>query len=255
MTTLLWAHATRDQLREAAPRAVAVLPVGAVEQHGPHLPTGTDAAVAEAVAREACGRTAADVTTLLAPTLAFGSSDHHLPFGGTLSLSPATLSAVLADLLRSLRAGGCERALIVNGHGGNAEICGAAAKAAAVERDMLVAAVSYWHVSEAPEELEGLPFPGHAGAFETSLMLALADGDVHRESLAPSPGWDGRGAGGAAAGALPAGVVIDDPREWERLDGWTDDPRAGTAACGAGAIERAGRGVAAVIDALARRRR
>ena len=260
MTMLLWARATREQLREAAPRAVAVLPVGAVEQHGPHLPTGTDAAVAEAVARAACERTGAGVVTLLAPTLAFGSSDHHLPFGGTLSLSPATLSAVLADLLRSLRAGGCERALIVNAHGGNAEICGAAAKSAAVACDMLVGAVSYWNVSEAPGELGGLPFPGHAGAFETSLMLALAEGEVERGALAPSPGWAGCGAGevrGALASAPepPVGAVVDDPREWERIGGWTDDPRAATAASGTRAIERAGRGVAAVIDALARRER
>ncbi|ADB51359.1 creatininase family protein [Conexibacter woesei] len=259
MTTLLWERATRERLRALAPEAVAVLPVGAVEQHGPHLPTGTDALVAGAVARAACERLPDGVTALLAPTLAYGSSDHHLPFGGTLSLSPATLAAVLGDLLRSLRAGGCERALIVNAHGGNAEICGAVAQAAAIEHDMLAAAVSYWRVSAPPATLAGWPFPGHAGAYETSLVLALAGDDVDVAQLAPSPAVGGRGGerrvdGGAPADPL-AGTVVADPRAWVRLGGWTDDPREASAAAGEDALERAANAVADVIAALARRDR
>lgn len=263
MTTLLWERATRERLRALAPEAVAVLPVGAVEQHGPHLPTGTDALVADAVARAACEQLPDGVTALLAPTLAYGSSDHHLPFGGTLSLSPATLAAVLGDLLRSLRAGGCERALIVNAHGGNAEICGAVAQAAAIEHDMLAAAVSYWRVSTPPAPLAGRPFPGHAGAYETSLVLALAGDDVDVAQLAPSPGAGGgerraggsAGAGGSASADPPAGAVVADPREWVRLGGWTDDPREASAAAGEDALERAASAVAEVIAVLARRAR
>lgn len=279
MTTLFWERATRERLRALAPEAVAVLPVGAVEQHGPHLPTGTDALVADAVARAACEQLPDGVTALLAPTLAYGSSDHHLPFGGTLSLSPATLAAVLGDLLRSLRAGGCERALIVNAHGGNAEICGAVAQAAAIEHDMLAAAVSYWRVSTPPAALAGRPFPGHAGAYETSLVLALARDDVDVAQLAPSPGDGGgerraggsagaggsgsagasgsgsAGAGGSASADPLAGAVVADPREWVRLGGWTDDPREASAAAGEDALERAASAVAEVIAVLARRAR
>src|SRR5262245_30841890 len=113
---------TRDQARALAPEALVVLPVGAIEQHGPHLPVGTDYFVVEHIARAAAMSLADRVPILVAPALPFGSSHHHLPFGGTLSLSTETYYRALRDLAESLIASGFRRIFILNGHGGNNEL-------------------------------------------------------------------------------------------------------------------------------------
>jgi creatinine amidohydrolase len=92
-----------------------LVPVGSVEQHSPYGIIGTDFVTAEAVARKA-----AEVLNLLvAPTLCYGVSPHHMGFKGTVSLSTETLAAVAADIVRSLAAHGFRRIVFVNGHGGN----------------------------------------------------------------------------------------------------------------------------------------
>lgn len=243
MALVEWGSATRERLAEVAGSAVAVLPVGAVEQHGPHLPTATDAVVAAEVSRRAAALTAGEADVALLPVLAYGSSDHHLPFGGTLSLAPATLAAVLADLLRSLAHGGFRRVLVVNGHGGNRELCGAAVKQGAVEHGILAAAVSYWDLLGRQPGLDGVP--GHAGAFETSAMLALRRDEVRMDRAVPSPG--------AGSPAPHPAVVLEEPGAWQRIGGFTDDPRRADAALGERAIDEAARALAAVIGAIARR--
>ena len=92
-----------------------IIPLGSTEQHGPTGAIGTDALTAEAVALELGRRSGVLVT----PVQAFGMAEHHLGFAGTMSLQPATLLAVLHDLVLSLATHGCERILVVNGPGGN----------------------------------------------------------------------------------------------------------------------------------------
>ena len=107
------------------------MPTGAVEQHGPHLPTGTDSILSAAVC-EAAAHLAAKPSTrdfVLAPGVPIGASDHHLPFGGTISRKPETLMAVLSDIMLSMHSAGAKRLVIVNGHGGNVGICHATAAA------------------------------------------------------------------------------------------------------------------------------
>ncbi len=125
MTLLQWREHNRETLGEALPEAVVVLPVGATEQHGRHLATGTDALLAETTVRRATELAAprSPRPLIVAPTLAFGTSEHHLPFGATLSLRPETLLAVLLDLARSVSEGGGRRLILLNGHGGNCGIC------------------------------------------------------------------------------------------------------------------------------------
>ena len=110
---------TREEARTAAPNSLVVLPVGAIEQHGPHLPVGTDFYTIDYVAREAAAIAARQIPILITPALPFGSSDHHLPFGGTMSLSTNTYYLVIHDLAKSLIASGFRRIFILNGHGGN----------------------------------------------------------------------------------------------------------------------------------------
>ena len=149
---------------EEGPRRLLVVPVGSLEQHGPHLPLDTDTRIAVAVARRACAGRAG---VALAPAFCIGASGEHADFPGTLSIGTVALSALLVELGRhaSLH---WPALLLVNGHGGNA----AAVEAAAGRLGYEGRAAHAWHA--------GLPSgDAHAGRFETSIMLALAPGAVH----------------------------------------------------------------------------
>jgi creatinine amidohydrolase len=236
----LWAEMTRDEVARIAPRALTVLPVASIEQHGPHLPTVTDTALVDAVLDRACELLPDGTTILRAPTLCYGASDHHLAFGATLSLTSSTFEAVLRDLLRSLALAGCSRVLIVNGHGGNESICRVAAGDAAREHELVVATASYWQLEAPPE---GIPFPGHAGQFETSMLLAAKEGLVRLDLARPSPG---------SSSSQLRGVQLNEPDLWTRIDGFTDDPTHASAEEGVVQIERFAKALAAVMAALSK---
>jgi len=124
---------------------VVVLPIGATEQHGPHLPTGTDSLIVGAVAREAVRRAAGPSTRNLVLTATVRSAlGPSLPLGGTLSLQTETVTGVLLDLLRSVQRAGGSRVFIVNGHGGNRGPCHSAAHAASTRYGMHVGYLDYW---------------------------------------------------------------------------------------------------------------
>lgn len=208
---------TRAELRKRAPSATVVLPLASTEQHGPHLALATDRVLAERVARAAAGGAAEQVPVLVAPALAYGSADHHR-FAGALSLSAGTLAQVLVDLLRSLALAGVSRVFLVNGHGGNTDAMRLAAKDVVNSHRLTVASCNYWDV--AANELVALSpeVPGHAGHFETSLMLAVAP-DLVRADLRPD-----HAVGPPALFAAPpaTGISVDSAGEWERVDGYTD---------------------------------
>jgi creatinine amidohydrolase len=168
---------TRERLAALAPSALVVVPTGATEQHGPHLPVGTDFLVVERVARMAAELVDTNAfPVLVAPTLPFGSSHHHLPFGGTMSLTTDVYYRVLMDLGATLVTSGFRRIFFLNGHGGNHELAQLAARDLALQQTAHVAATSYWvlawsQLADAGARELGR-YPGHASAFETSLMLA-----------------------------------------------------------------------------------
>jgi creatinine amidohydrolase len=145
-----------------------VVPLGAVEQHGPHLPVATDAVVATEVAARAVP---ALVGALLAPALAYGASGEHESFPGTVSLGTAALTTLLVEYGRSA-CRWADRLLVVNGHGGNLDAVRAAVPLLRSEgRDVA------WFPCGVPGG------DAHAGRTETSLMLHLAPERV-RETLA-----------------------------------------------------------------------
>jgi mycofactocin system creatininase family protein len=129
-----------------------VVPLGATEQHGPHLPIGTDTIIARALASSVSG-------AMIAPALPYGSSGEHAGFAGTLSIGQAALELVLVELVRSCS---LPRALFVSAHGGNAEPLGAAVDRLRGEGRDVWAWSPRWKGD------------AHAGRIETSVILALA---------------------------------------------------------------------------------
>lgn len=222
---LLFHEATRAEL-QAAQKSLLILPVGATEQHGPHLPTGTDFLFVESIARKAAVVAARQIPVLVAPTLPYGCSQHHLPFGGTLSLSTEVYYRAVYDLAESAVISGFRRIFILNGHGGNHEIIQLVARDLALKHPAYLAAGSYWDVAETElfrsgARNQGL-VPGHAGAFETSMMLSL------RPDLVIEP----RPARPDNRHAAPAKFRSEYYGFWQNTDGYTDSPAAGTAADG-----------------------
>jgi creatinine amidohydrolase len=183
-------HASPDLGAMAASGAVALVPVGAVEQHGPHLPVGLDVWVAGAVARAVAAR---EPGVLAAEPLAYGVSAHHNAFPGALTLRPATFIAVAVDVCRSLARNGFFPVLL-NGHGGNRAAL-AVAVAELGETGVRAAAFSYFDLI-AEEARAILPDAdhgcGHACALETSLMMHLLPAAVRRERIPAGgtpPSW------------------------------------------------------------------
>jgi len=221
--TLRWPEA------EAAPRRLLVVPLGSLEQHGPHLPMDTDTRIAVAVASRACaGRDGVG----LAPAVAIGASGEHAGFPGTLSIGTDALYLLLAELGRhaSLH---WPAMLLVNGHGGNAEAVTAAVRTLRAEGR----ACHAWHA--------GLPGSGladpHAGRFETSVLLALAPELVRLEKAAPG---DTRPLPEIMPQLRAAGVRAVSP------NGVLGDPAGASAAEGEELLRQLTAGLAARLDTL-----
>ncbi len=155
----------------AGAHALLVVPLGATEQHGPHLPLDTDTTIAVALA----DRLAAErEDVLVAPALPYGSSGEHQGFAGTLSLGQGATELVILELIRSATVT-FDRVLLLNAHGGNAgPLSRAVARLAEEGRD-----VRAWNPAAAWSG------DAHAGLIETSVMLALAPGSVDMARATP----------------------------------------------------------------------
>lgn len=175
-------------------RTVALLPVGAVEAHGPHLPTSTDVIIAEAMA-EVGGRRleAAGWGALLLPPVAYTAAPFAAAFPGTVSVSAATVTALILDVARSVASWGIGVLALANAHLDPAHVASLHAAAAAVEGEGLVA-VAFPDVTRKPWALrlteEFKSGACHAGRYEGSIVLAARPELVRRQvqqGLAPNP--------------------------------------------------------------------
>jgi creatinine amidohydrolase len=222
---------TREASAARAGEALVVVPIGATEQHGPHLPLGTDFLIVEHVARAAAqmARSEGGFDVLVAPTLPFGSSHHHLTFGGTVSLASEGYHGALRDMTASLIRSGFRRIFLLNGHGGNHELMQLVVRDLALEHPVNLAAASYWNLAAEAVDGSGLleaMLPGHAGVFETSLILAL------RPELVAQP-LPHRGEAELARVAIPRTAFrAERAGFWERIDGYTDSPDQASAELG-----------------------
>ncbi|MDY6779567.1 MAG: creatininase family protein [Halobacteria archaeon] len=153
---------------------VALLPTGSTEQHGPHAPLCTDSLIASEVAGETASRT--DAVSL--PPVTVGVSEEHRGFDGTLHVSPDTFRSYVSDILTSLSCHGCERAVLVNGHGGNIDALDEVCAETTRSGDMFATTWTWWNAVDDPD------FDmGHAGPLETSLVLHLEPELVDDDSV------------------------------------------------------------------------
>ncbi|MGX1849926.1 creatininase family protein [Streptomyces sp. NPDC055299] len=190
MTEHRWNRLTAPDLRDLALRdAVVLLPVGSTEQHGAHLPTGVDDFLAAEVCRRAAVA-AAPLPVVVAPSVSCGLAEHHMPFGGTLTLSLPTFHALLRDMCRSILRAGFRRILLVNGHGGNVTALHALVNELTVELQAPIAVTSYFTAGREviADTLETQRHLMHACEGETSMALAAFPDLVHTEEVAGAVG-------------------------------------------------------------------
>ncbi|MTW15970.1 creatininase family protein [Rhodoplanes serenus] len=205
-----WGDMTwRDFASADTARWIAVLPVAAVEQHGPHLPVATDTLIAEAHLARVAALLPADLPATLLPVQAIGHSTEHLAFPGTLTFSAETALRAWTEIGESVHRAGLRKLVIVTSHGGNVQAIDLVARDLRVRLGMLVV-TTHWHrfgypdgVFARDEQHHGI----HAGDIETSLVLAHRPETVRTEAI---------------ANAVPASVAIE--REFRWLHPYTPAP-------------------------------
>ena len=249
-----WDLTTQDFADIDADRVVAILPVGAVEQHGPHLPVRVDAAINAGIIARAVELMPPDHPALVLPMMAVGKSDEHLAFPGTLTLSYETLARVWFELGESVHRAGIRKILFFNSHGGQPQLLEIVCRELRVKLGMY-AVSAMWprlidmdELFDAGENRHGI----HAGQSETSMMLHLHPElvEMHR-----------------AENFVPLSVEIERESEilgrggsvsfgWQAQDlhpkGGCGDATKATAALGAITVERAAQRLVVLIDEISR---
>ncbi len=166
-----------------ADRAVAALPLCASEQHGPHLPTGTDTMIAQGLTGEVAARFEGDFDLIFLPALAIGASREHQRFAGTLSVSTPALIEQISAIGAQVAASGLKKLVLVSSHGGNVAAMSAAALACRDEHGLLAVTLTWLRlglpagVVDDGERAIGI----HGGFVETSLMLHFRPDLVHMD--------------------------------------------------------------------------
>ena len=156
---------------------ILLVPIGSTEQHGPHLPIGTDTLIAEEISERAVRRTGG---LMVAPTIAVSASGEHTGFAGTLSIGTEATTLLVVELVRS--ADWAAGVVLVNGHGGNHGAISSAVEILVAEGRTVMAWWPRW-----PVRRDGGPADLHAGRIETSLMLAIDPGMVRLERAVAGP--------------------------------------------------------------------
>lgn len=175
---------------------MVLLPIGAIEQHGPHLPLSTDQVIADEVAGAAIDQLGAELDVWMLPTMPFSKSDEHAWSAGTMWLSTATMLAVIDDLARCVAASGSRRLVFLNGHGGNSTLLNVACREARRSHGLLTFLVhaflppAYTSSAGGDDVAHEHGMGIHGGHEETSVMLHLRPDEVDMSKAARNvPEW------------------------------------------------------------------
>ncbi|WP_203071989.1 creatininase family protein [Falsiroseomonas ponticola] len=233
---VFWARLTAAEIQSRArPETVVLIPVASIEQHGPHLAVGVDTVLATAVAERTARRLLAQgQPALVTPTIWSGLAEHHMAFGGTMTLDLPTFMALVGGIARSVARHGFRRIALVNGHGGNTEAIASCAIELTRGLGVPVVGLTYWlaNADTFGAILEAQPNVMHACEAETSMMMALAPDGVRADRIAE---------------AVPRKFAPPAPPGFKRsraFDQMTDtgvigDPRSASAAKGERLLEAA----------------
>ena len=247
-----WQSMTSFDAAEMAKRdPVAVLPLAAIEQHGPHLPLSTDLDIGHGILSEAFRHLPENLPAWVLPPQVVGSSPEHVGFPGTLSIHPDSMIEVIGQLGASLAASGVQRLVLANSHGGNRAAMDVAGLRLRQEESMLVVKASYFRFDR-PEDVD-LPESEwvhglHGGAVETAMMMHLRPELVQVDAIP-----DARSLGEELDGTLkrvsPEGEA---PFAWLAGDlnalGVVGNATLGSAAMGKRLVAHYGRAMAEVIQ-------
>jgi creatinine amidohydrolase len=182
-----WLEMTTEEISRADTSAwIAVLPIAAVEQHGPHLPLGTDTLIMQGCLERALALMPDSLPVTVLPVQAVGKSNEHLAFPGTLTLSAETAMRLWLDICESVIRAGVRKIVIVTSHGGNAALMDVVARELRVRHGVL-ACFTAWSNFGQPDGVfaaDEVRLGIHGGAIETALMLALRPDLVRLEHSA-----------------------------------------------------------------------
>jgi len=235
-------------------RMLALLPVCAVEQHGPHLPVRVDAEINAGILARALQLIPGDLPLLVLPAQNVGKSDEHLAFPGTLSINYETLGRLWFDLAESVHRAGCRKIIFFNSHGGQPQLLDIVCRDLRVRLEMLAVNCAWYNMTEMSDlfDAQELRHGIHGGAVETSIMLHLHPDLVNmqraRNFVSRSIAVEAENAVLRVEGSTGIG--------WQAQDlnaaGACGDATRATAALGKELVERAAKGLAALVADVAR---
>ncbi len=185
---IIWNECTREEIRSLnKEKSIVVLPLASIEQHGAHLPVGTDTIILESLIKKM--QKEADFgenNVVYLPLMAYGKSNEHMGFPGTITYSAQTYYCVLQDIVKSVAASGFEKVVLFNSHGGNTDMLNLISRDLRIELGIEVFVFDWWFTPFWNEGLKDLKESGKYGVFhacelETSLMLSCAPHTVHME--------------------------------------------------------------------------
>jgi len=214
-----------------------IIPSGTCEEHGPHLPLGSDTLEAEFLVRAVSERTGA----LVAPALTYGACTTTRNFPGTIDVRSETVEALTHDVIRGFAGHGCRKILVLSGHAGKSHMVAlrqAALRAVEASPGLrgLVLCVTEIPAPARPGP-DDLAYDGHAASYETSLVLAMESALVRRERIPP----------GGGRPAFPPFEVLPDPEKFFP-SGVMGDPSRASAEAGKRAVAHAVDAIAALLE-------
>ncbi len=182
---MYWEQQTSPQIAQLDKNIPVVLPIAAIEQHGGHLPLATDRMIGEHFCREIDKKLPDQV--LILPTISVGCSEHHTEFAGSLSIQHSTMLYQLTDIANCVVKYGFRNLVILNSHGGNQAIAGTFLEIFGFRNPQCrVVVITWWKIALAQLKKlneSGQGGAGHAGEFETSLMLLIAPDLVQQDQI------------------------------------------------------------------------